>query len=122
MTLIITNWQLYIHNLDSTIDDEHKPLSWLFGSNAPVMIDLGPALEDGESVTNPIVTLTHLPAIGETDYVDVSADCLEGDPVVTDTFVSHLLKDLVRGRVYRMEVIFGATNNQRGVSELVQCL
>lgn len=122
MTLIVTNWQLYVHKFDAFVDGEQEPISWLFGSNAPVSIDLGPALEEGEVVTNPIVTLRHLPAIGETDYVDVSDDCLEGAPVITGTWVSHILQDLERGRVYRMEVIFGATNNQRGRSQLVECL
>jgi len=126
MTIIVTNWQLYVHELDAYVPDENgklakRPIPWLYGSNAPVSIDLALALEENESITNPIVTLEYLPAIGETDYVDVSGSCLEGVPVVTGTFVSHLLKDLVRGRVYRMKVLFGATDNQRGRSQLVRC-
>lgn len=120
MAIVVTNWKMYVHPLDAYVDGEQKPIPWLKGSNAPVSIDLGPALEEGEAVIGPTVTLSRLPASHETDYSDYAAG-LEGSPVITDTFVSHVLQNLEVGYVYRMNVVFGATDNQRGRSQLVAC-
>lgn len=126
MTLIVTNWQMYVTPLDAYVVDpldgqrKQMPIPWGFGSNAPISIDLTPALEDGEVVTNPTVTLLRLPSSTETDYATYALG-LDGGPTVTGAIVSQVLQDLARGYVYRMEVLFGATDNQRKASQLVAC-
>jgi hypothetical protein len=121
MTIVVTNWQMRVTRLDASVDGKQQPIPWLYGSNASVSIDLAPALEHGEEVENPVVSLRRLPASNETDYTTFASG-LEGSPVVTDTFVSQVLQNLERGCVYRLEVLFGATNNRRGVSQLIECV
>jgi hypothetical protein len=120
MTIITTNWQSKVTPLDAYVQGEQKPIPWLFGSNAPVSIDFTNTLEEGEVIVSPIATLLRMPASGETDYTEFP-EGLEGGPVISGVFVSHILQDLERGYVYRLEVLIGADNNRRGASELVQC-
>lgn len=117
---MITNWQSHVIPLDALVEGKQQPISVLFGANVPISIDLTADLDEGEVITNPVVTLWQLPAIDETDYVEYP-DGLEGTPVVTGAIVSQVIQDLERGRVYRMELLFGDDNLRRGPSQLIAC-
>jgi hypothetical protein len=121
MAIISTNWQSQVTDLDAYVQGEQKPIPWLYGSNAPVSIDLAPALDEGEAIVDPTAQLFILHASGETDYVEYALG-LEGTIGIAGTIVSQVLQDLERGRVYRLEVLFGAVNNRRGRSEMIKCV
>jgi hypothetical protein len=43
MTIVVTNWQMHVTRLDTSVDGKQQPIPWLYGSNASVSIDLAPA-------------------------------------------------------------------------------
>lgn len=122
MAVFKTNWQDRLSPFDALVGGKVQPVPWLFGSNAPVFIDLTALLASGESPTFLASTLRRLPVLNETDYTDFSVTGLEGIPVASGNIVSQLLKDLARGYVYRWELLFGPADNRRGASLLVECV
>lgn len=119
--MAISHFRPFLTQLDADVDGIQQPVPWLFGSDAPVRLDLANVLDTGETVTNPVCTLRQLPTGADTTYTDAAAK-LDGSPTVSGTVVVQGLTDLVRDRIYRLEVLFGAANNRRGASLLVHCV
>jgi hypothetical protein len=115
------HYRNFLTALDAEVDGQQQPVPWMYGSDAPVRLDLASRLDEGESVTNPVCTLRELPVGSGTTYTDVAAK-LDGSPSVSGTVVVQGLHNLDRDRIYRLEVLFGAANNRRGASLLVHCV
>jgi hypothetical protein len=124
MTVLVTDWKGRMNPLDVlvTIDGEEIPVPVMYGTTTPVFVDMEALLDEGETITQSevAVVVRRLPAKGESDYAD-AANTISGPPVVQGSVISQKLQSLERGRVYRMEVIFGPAGNRRGAPILVQC-
>ena len=121
MPITPTNWRARVMPTDANVRGEPQPVPWSPGQTKPVTIDLTDDLDAGEVVTNPVSSLKRLPAFGETDYTNAPT-LLLGAPVVAGVFVSQQLQNLEAGRIYRWTVQFGASNNRRSASLLVECV
>jgi hypothetical protein len=120
MPIALTNWRDRVTPLDALVDGEQQPLAWLPGSTAPVPLDVSDLLAEDETITNVTMALRKLPAFGESDYTDTPTS-LAGGPIIADTVIQQRLQNLERGRIYRLEALFGAVDMKRGKSTLVRC-
>jgi hypothetical protein len=122
VAILITNWRNYVTPLDATIDGKQQPVWVMQGFDAPVYLDISSRLDAGEVLTTVTTTVLQLPAQGEAGFADVSVGIKAAAPSIVDTVVSQRLHGMVAGRVYRLEVTFGAVGNVRGASLLVGCV
>jgi hypothetical protein len=122
MAIKDTDWRERLTPLDIlvNIDGEEQPVPWLYGTTSPVFVDVSEQLDTDELVTNLVVTLRRLPTAGEADY-STADDKIAGAADIAGSMISQRLQNLERGRVYRMELLFGPSDNRRGASILVQC-
>lgn len=81
--------------------------------DAAIGFDLTEMLEDGETIQNPVCVLRLLPEIGSTAGETEYAEGLDGSPTVDGNVVSQGVTALSFGRVYRLIVTFGASQNRR---------
>jgi hypothetical protein len=122
--MAIAHFRPFITPLDAEVDGVQQPVPWLYGSDAPVRLDLSNRLNSGEAVTNPVVAIRRLPTGVETAYTNepTVGAWLDGAVSISGTIVVQGLHNLERDRIYRLEVLFGAANNRRGASLLVHCV
>lgn len=122
-----TDWQARAKELDArglliTVDGEKEPWGFLAGSDAPVAIDMSGQLAVGEPLTNPVLTLWKMYAVGEAADVNVSATSIPDAPVITGNQIQQRVKALDPGRVYLLKIHHGAAANRRGPAMMIQCL
>lgn len=122
MSVIPTDWRARVTPLD-LVDDRGQPLvwSWMAGSDDQVVADLSARLDDGEGLADVTATLWQLKGYGESADVDKTGTMVVGSPEVSEAMVLVRLKDLERGRYYRLELLYGAAGNRRGSGLLIHC-
>jgi hypothetical protein len=105
------------------VDNRRQPLlwSWMASSDDLVVADLAARLDEGESLENVTVTLWQLRGYGESADADKTGTMVVGSPQVSDATALVRLKDLERGRYYRLELLYGAAGNRRGSGLLIHC-
>ena len=101
-----------------TVDGERKPWKFIFGSDAPVEVDMTDQLAEGEPLTNPVLTLSRIYSVGETEDVDKTTESL-GSITQLGNVLYPNIHDLELGRIYVLRVLHGAVDNRRGAGMLI---
>ncbi len=115
MAIPPTDWKSRVTDLN-LVGPDGRPLvvDMLFGSDDTVAADMTDRLDAGESLTSVAATFWKLRALGETVDVDVSGASLVGAPQVVGAAATQRISGLERGRVYKLEVLYGVAGNRRG--------
>jgi hypothetical protein len=116
MPIPVTAWRNFVDANTALINGE--PWPWQYGSDDMVPMDLSAALDDGESVVNPVATLRKLPAFGESDFT-AATDKITGT-TVSGSAVLVQMTALEQGRFYKLDVLIGAAGNRRGGNTIIQ--
>jgi hypothetical protein len=121
-----TDWKARADALDRDgllvlVDGEKKPWGLAYGSDTFVGIEMVDQLDEGELLTNPVLTLERLPALGETDYLDKTSQCLPETRTVQGTMVFQRVAFLERDRCYQLKILHGEASNFRGPYMLIEC-
>lgn len=122
MTVVPTDWRARVTPLD-LVDERGQPLvwSWMAGSDDQVVADLSARLDEGETLGSVTATLWQLRGFGESADVDKTSTMVVGSPTLDGAIVLVRLKDLERGRYYRLELLYGTAPNRRGSGLLIHC-
>lgn len=116
MAPVATDIHSRISDLDAIDPATGETFIFPWGSNSDdhIAIDLGPALDDGETITNPVCTLWKLRSMTPLEASDTDASAkLVGTPTIESTFVLQRASNLDAGRYYRLKVLHGSTGNRR---------
>lgn len=124
MAVMPTDWHARAQEMGDLlilVDGQRKPWPFLRGSDAPVEIDMADHLAVGESLTNPVLKLWRMYALGETADADVTATAIPDAPVISGATIQQRVKTLDAGRYYLLEVLHGAAGNRRGPGMIIRC-
>jgi len=125
MAYFITDWKARVTPLD-VLNAQGEPLVvyWMPESDDVVGMNLGPMLDEGETLNPATVetSMVRLRAQGESADLDQSAETKVGDPQVSGTYVTQRLAELETGRYYRLRVMHGVAGNRRGASLFIYCV
>lgn len=117
-----TDWKMRITPMD-VLGDDGQPLvvPWLSGSDDVVSMGLGLMLDEGESLTDPVVTLIQLPFFDETADVDKTTQGIVAPPTQVGSDVFVRLHNLEPERWYKIKIMHGVAGNRRGATMFIHC-